>query len=142
MAIVLLHGWRNPAHERAVAAIARAIGFAQVTPSHEVGATIKLVPRGETAVADAYLSPPLRRYVAAVGAGLAGLCGTQCPNPGMRGEAGAEVSEATPTLLFMQSNGGLVAANRILRGATRSCRDRRAASSAWRRQAPRRGSTG
>ena len=87
VAVVLLHGWRNSAHERAVAEIARAIGFVQITSSHTVGATIKLVPRGETAVADAYLSPPLRRYVDGVAAGI--------------GEA---------KLLFMQSNGGLVAA--------------------------------
>jgi len=87
VAIALLHGWRWTAHEQAVAAIARTIGFTQVTPSHAVGALIKLVPRGETAVADAYLSPPLSRYVEGVAREL----------PADR-------------LLFMQSNGGLAAA--------------------------------
>ncbi len=90
VAIVLMHGWRHPAHEWRVAAIARVIGFTQVTTSHSVGAVIKLVPRGQTAVADAYLSPPLRRYVEGVAAGL--------------GDA---------RLLFMQSNGGLAAADRF-----------------------------
>jgi 5-oxoprolinase (ATP-hydrolysing) len=87
LAIVLMHGWRSPDHELRLAAMARDIGFTQVTPSHAVGAVIKLVPRGETAVADAYLSPPLRAYVDTVAAGL-----------------------DTPNLLFMQSNGGLAAA--------------------------------
>ncbi|OYU15747.1 MAG: 5-oxoprolinase [Alphaproteobacteria bacterium PA4] len=87
IAIVLMHGWAHPAHERAVATIAQRIGFTQVTMSHQVGAVIKLVPRGETAVADAYLSPVLRRYVETVAAAI-----------------------DTDTLLFMQSNGGLVAA--------------------------------
>ena len=50
-----------------VAALAREIGFAQVSVSHEVSPLIKLVGRGDTTVVDAYLSPILRRYVAQVG---------------------------------------------------------------------------
>ncbi|GAA0637194.1 hydantoinase B/oxoprolinase family protein [Brevundimonas lenta] len=88
VAIALVHGWRFSDHERQVAEIARAIGFTQVSVSHEVGALIKLVGRGDTTVADAYLSPILRAYVDRVG---------------------ADLGEATP-LLFMQSNGGLTAA--------------------------------
>jgi 5-oxoprolinase (ATP-hydrolysing) len=87
VAIVLMHGWRWTAHEVRLAAMAREIGFTQITPSHAVGAVIKMVPRGVTAVADAYLSPPLATYVNAVAAAI-----------------------DTPQLLFMQSNGGLVAA--------------------------------
>ncbi|GGE19283.1 N-methylhydantoinase HyuB [Polymorphobacter glacialis] len=93
IAIVLMHGWRSPAHELRVAGIAAEIGFTQITTSHSVGAVIKLVPRGLTAVADAYLSPPLRHYVETVATGLEKLAGD------------------TPTLLFMQSNGGLAAAS-------------------------------
>ncbi len=89
VAIVLVHGWRHPQHERQVAEIARKIGFEQVSVSHEVGALIKLIGRGDTTVADAYLSPVLRAYVDRV--------------------AGA-LGEATP-LLFMQSSGGLTAAD-------------------------------
>ena len=63
IAIVLMHGWRWTAHEVALARIAWAIGFTQVSVSHEVGALIKLVGRGDTSVVDAYLSPVLRRYV-------------------------------------------------------------------------------
>ncbi|OEV24373.1 hypothetical protein AN219_26110, partial [Streptomyces nanshensis] len=65
-AVVLLHAYRYPEHERAVARLARAAGFSQVSCSHEVSPLIKLVPRGDTTVADAYLSPVLSRYVADV----------------------------------------------------------------------------
>jgi 5-oxoprolinase (ATP-hydrolysing) len=86
LAIVLMHGWRWTAHEAALADMARGIGFAQVSASHEVEPLIKLIDRGDTAVVDAYLSPVLRRYVDKVVAGL---------------------GEGAPRLLFMQSNGGL-----------------------------------
>jgi 5-oxoprolinase (ATP-hydrolysing) len=85
LAIVLMHGWRWTAHEAALAEMARAIGFTQVSASHEVEPLIKLIGRGDTAVVDAYLSPVLRLYVDQVVAGLGG--------------AGR--------LFFMQSNGGL-----------------------------------
>ncbi|MBX3561414.1 MAG: hydantoinase B/oxoprolinase family protein [Sphingomonas sp.] len=85
LAIVLMHGWRWTAHEAALADMAREIGFAQVSVSHEVEPLIKLVGRGDTCVVDAYLSPVLRRYVDRVVAGLGG----------------------DGRLFFMQSNGGL-----------------------------------
>ncbi len=89
VAIALLHGYLNPVHERAVADMARAIGFTQISVSHEVSQLAKLVSRGDTTVVDAYLSPILRRYVDQVADALA------------VGQGGAE------RLLFMQSNGGL-----------------------------------
>ena len=92
VAIVLIHGYRFSEHEKRVAAIARDIGFMQISVSHEVAALIKLIPRGDTTVVDAYLSPVLRRYVDRVGAAL-----------------------GDTALLFMQSNGGLSAA-RAFRG--------------------------
>ena len=63
VAIVLLHGFRFTDHEARVAAIAREIGFSQVSVSHEVSPLMKLIGRGDTTVVDAYLSPILRRYV-------------------------------------------------------------------------------
>jgi 5-oxoprolinase (ATP-hydrolysing) len=76
-AIVFMHAYRYPDHERRVAALARELGFAQVSVSHEVSPLIKLVSRGDTTVVDAYLSPILRRYVAQVaeelGASLGGV---------------------------------------------------------------------
>lgn len=89
-AVVLMHGYRHPAHERAVAEAAREAGFTQVSTSHEVSPLIRLVPRGDTTVVDAYLSPVLRRYVDEVAARLEGI-----------------------RLLFMQSNGGLREAARF-----------------------------
>src|SRR5262245_23977644 len=65
-AIVFVHAYRYPEHERRVAALAREVGFAQVSTSHETSPLIKLVSRGDTTVVDAYLSPILRRYVAQV----------------------------------------------------------------------------
>ncbi|CAG0981719.1 5-oxoprolinase (ATP-hydrolysing) [Burkholderiales bacterium] len=73
VAIVLMHGYRHPRHERAIAGIARRIGFPQVSVSHEVSPLMKLVSRGDTTVVDAYLSPILRRYVEQVEEDLTGM---------------------------------------------------------------------
>ncbi len=88
VAIAFLHGYRYPAHEKRAAELARTAGFAQVSMSHEVSPLAKLVPRGQTTVADAYLSPVLRRYVARVSEAVGGA-----------------------PLYFMQSSGGLAAAS-------------------------------
>jgi 5-oxoprolinase (ATP-hydrolysing) len=53
-AIVFMHGYRYPAHEKEVATIAHTIGFTQVSVSHEVTPLMKLVSRGDTTVVDAY----------------------------------------------------------------------------------------
>jgi len=66
VAIVFMHAYRYCEHEQRVAALAREIGFPQVSVSHEVSPLIKLVGRGDTTVVDAYLSPILKRYVAQV----------------------------------------------------------------------------
>ncbi|EAQ78958.1 hydantoinase B/oxoprolinase family protein [Blastopirellula marina] len=66
LAICLLHSYRQPIHEQRVEAIARRIGFTEVSVSHAVAPLIKLVARGDTTVVDAYLNPVLRDYVAAI----------------------------------------------------------------------------
>jgi 5-oxoprolinase (ATP-hydrolysing) len=91
VAIAFMHAYRYPEHERAVAALAREIGFPQVSVSHEVSPLIKLVGRGDTAVVDAYLSPILSRYVAQVSEEL-------------------DVKRTGARLMFMMSSGGLTAA--------------------------------
>jgi len=63
IAIVLMHGYRYPAHEQRLAAIAAETGFTQISTSHDVSALIKLIGRGDTTLADAYLSPVLHHYV-------------------------------------------------------------------------------
>ena len=87
-AIVLMHAWKYPDHEKRLAALAREAGFAQVSASHAVSPLLRLVPRGDTTVVDAYLSPILRRYVDQVASELTGT-----------------------RLYFMQSNGGLTEAH-------------------------------
>ena len=88
IAIVLMHGYRHHDHEIALAELARELGFAQVSVSHEVSPLMKLVGRGDTTVVDAYLSPILRRYVDQLAHALGDV-----------------------RLMFMQSNGGLVDAH-------------------------------
>ncbi len=90
-AIVLMHGYRYPDHESALAAIAREIGFTQISTSYETSPLMKLVGRGDTTVVDAYLSPLLRRYIDRIA---------------------SELGEGT-RLMFMQSNGGLTDARRF-----------------------------
>ncbi|HEY4234448.1 MAG TPA: hydantoinase B/oxoprolinase family protein [Lacipirellulaceae bacterium] len=72
LAICLLHADRHPAHEQQVARVAREVGFREVSVSHEVAALPKIVARADTIVADAYLSPVLREYVARLHAALPG----------------------------------------------------------------------
>ena len=86
VAIVLMHGWKYPQHEAQLVQLARAAGFTQISVSHQLAPSIKLIARGDTTLVDAYLSPVLRRYVDQFSDAL--------------GEG------AVP--LFMQSSGGLV----------------------------------
>ena len=62
-AIACLHGWTFPAHEQRIGAIAREIGFLQITISSDVSGLAKFILRADTTVADAYLSPVLDAYV-------------------------------------------------------------------------------
>ncbi|MGW5201851.1 hydantoinase B/oxoprolinase family protein [Streptomyces spiralis] len=90
VAVVCLHSHLHPAHERAVGDLAARIGFPQISLSSEVSPLMRLVPRGDTAVVDAYLSPVLRRYVQHVAEELRHV-----------------------RLMFMQSNGGLAEAGQF-----------------------------
>ena len=76
-----MHAYRYPEHEQRIAALAREMGFAQVSASHEVSPLIKLVGRGDTTVVDAYLSPILRRYVATVAGELEAGGSASSPSP-------------------------------------------------------------
>ena len=126
VAIVFMHAYAHPDHERQAARLAREVGFAQVSVSHEVSPLVKFVGRGDTTVVDAYLSPLLRRYVSRVAAAL-------LPSPERGGSdrqrrSGEGSGSSTPTrsaaptdlplsgggspkLLFMQSSGGLTSAH-------------------------------
>jgi len=87
-AIACMHGWAWPAHEQRIAEIAREVGFGHISVSSEVSGLTRYVPRTDTTVADAYLSPVLDAYVQRV----------------------ASVFDAATRLYFMQSNGGLTPA--------------------------------
>ncbi len=87
-AIVFMHGYKFVAHELAAERAARQAGFTQISVSHRASPLIKLVPRGDTTVVDAYLSPILRRYVEGVARSMPGV-----------------------PLFFMQSSGGLTQAH-------------------------------
>lgn len=84
IAIVLLHSYLNPSHERQLAKWAQELGFAQISTSAQTSSLIKYIARGRTTVVDAYLSPILQRYVQQVASQLPGV-----------------------DLQFMQSHGGL-----------------------------------
>ncbi|WP_068875993.1 MULTISPECIES: hydantoinase B/oxoprolinase family protein [unclassified Phenylobacterium] len=86
-AIAFLHADLNSAHEQAAGEIARAAGFKFVALSSEVSPLPRFVPRAETTVADAYLTPVLQAYVRRVADAVAGA-----------------------PLYFMTSAGGLVRA--------------------------------
>lgn len=92
VAIVFMHSYKFPKHEKQVGEIAKNIGFTQISLSHEVSPLIKFVSRGDTAIIDAYLSPLLRRYV------------EQITNS-------FDTSLDALNLLFMTSSGGLTAAD-------------------------------
>jgi 5-oxoprolinase (ATP-hydrolysing) len=88
VAIVFMHGYRYSVHETRAAELARVLGFTQISVSHRVNPLMKIVPRGDTTVVDAYLSPILRRYCDRLTAAMPGV-----------------------PLLFMQSSGGLTQAS-------------------------------
>ena len=87
VAVVCMHSHLHPEHEQAIKDLAERLGFPQVSVSSEVSPLMRLVPRGDTTVVDAYLSPGLRRYVDQTADALRGV-----------------------RLMFMQSNGGLAEA--------------------------------
>jgi 5-oxoprolinase (ATP-hydrolysing) len=94
IAIVLMHAFKYPQHEKTLMKLAAEAGFKQISASHDVSPLSKIVARGETTIVDAYLTPILRRYVEQISAAL----GTH-KQPGQ--------------LLFMQSSGGLVDAHKF-----------------------------
>ncbi len=95
-AVVFMHAWKYPEHEKAAASLCRDSGFSQVSVSHETSPLIKLVGRGDTTVVDAYLSPILARYVSRIAK-----------------ELGVGADGRAPGLKFMMSSGGLTAADKF-----------------------------
>ncbi|KAG9267554.1 5-oxoprolinase [Astyanax mexicanus] len=88
LAVLLLHSYIWPAHEKAVGSLAWRLGFTQVSLSSEVMPMIRAVPRGYTVCADAYLTPKIHQYLSGFTSGFKG---------GLK----------DVDVLFMQSDGGL-----------------------------------
>ncbi|KAI1801193.1 Hydantoinase B/oxoprolinase-domain-containing protein [Daldinia bambusicola] len=91
LAICLAHSYLYPNHETRIAEIAKEMGFTHISTSSSVGANmIKMISRGSSASADAYLTPEITRYVSGFAKVFAdgNLDGVSCE--------------------FMQSDGGLV----------------------------------
>ncbi|KAJ1971158.1 hypothetical protein H4R35_005432 [Dimargaris xerosporica] len=89
LAVCLMHAYTFTDHERWVGEIARGLGFTQITLSHQVMPMIKAVPRGNSACADAYLTPGIQRYIQGFVHGF------------------DERLLQTTSVQFMQSDGGL-----------------------------------
>jgi N-methylhydantoinase A len=97
VAVCFLHAWRNPAHEQAAAAAARArLQQAYVTASSDVLPQIKEFERFSTTVANAAVGPVIRHYL--------GRLQTQLGQAGFRGE-----------LLVILSHGGVASVEEAIR---------------------------
>jgi hypothetical protein len=91
VAVVLAHSYTFPEHELLVGKVASSLGFEHISLSSQLLPMIKMVPRGVSATADAYLTPILRAYLDGFFAGFA----------------------QRPRVEFMSSDGGLVDATRF-----------------------------
>lgn len=93
LAIVLAHSYTFPQHETLIADLAKEVGFAQVSASSQLLPMIKMVPRGVSATADAYLTPVLRAYLDGFFAGF---------------DERIREGSGSPRVEFMGSDGGLL----------------------------------
>jgi N-methylhydantoinase A len=88
VAVCLLHAYRDPSHERAVAEeLRRRLPSAHVVASHEVAPEFREYERASTTAADAYLGPVASRYLSAL--------------------AEASIAAGLPEPLVMRSSGGV-----------------------------------
>ncbi|XP_063975496.1 5-oxoprolinase isoform X2 [Diachasmimorpha longicaudata] len=92
LAVVLAHSYSFGEHERRVGELAKSFDFLHVSLSHEVMPMIRIVPRGFTALADAYLTPHIQNYLHSFASGF-------------------EDNLKGVNVLFMQSDGGLTPMN-------------------------------
>ncbi|GFR70176.1 5-oxoprolinase-like [Elysia marginata] len=84
LAVVLMHSYIFPEHEQLIGRLASEMGFTNVSLSSKVMSMARIVPRGYTVSADAYLTPCIKKYVEGFREGLQGA-----------------------NILFMRSDGGL-----------------------------------
>ncbi|CAI4222110.1 unnamed protein product [Auanema sp. JU1783] len=94
IAVVLLHSFLYPKHEKLIKDIANELGFSNISLSHDIMPMIKVVPRGFTVTADAYLTPKIKEYIRSF-------------------EGGFDGGISRIRVDFMQSDGGLCDVNRF-----------------------------
>lgn len=70
-AVALMHSYKNPCHEQELASFLQRQGFQHVSCSSDLAPFIKLLPRAETTVVDAYLAPVISDYLQRVNSALA-----------------------------------------------------------------------
>ncbi|KAK7736146.1 hypothetical protein SLS53_007174 [Cytospora paraplurivora] len=90
IAVVFVHSYAYPEHELQVGRLAAEMGFS-TTLSSAVQPMINVVPRGMSAMADAYLTPVIKDYISSIEANFNGGFGNK-----------------NTRIEFMQSDGGLV----------------------------------
>ncbi|GMM58285.1 5-oxoprolinase [Maudiozyma humilis] len=93
IAVAFMHSYTYPDHEKLVGRIAKEVGFTHISLSSVVSTMIKYLPRAHSSVADAYLTPVIKKYLDSISAGL-----TNAENTSIQ---------------FMQSDGGLVEGNKF-----------------------------
>lgn len=98
LAIVLMHSYTYPAHERVVEEVAKEIGFTHISVSSSLMPMIKMVPRGTSTTADAYLTPVLKAYIDSFFSGF---------------EASLRDGTSGTRVEFMMSDGGLTSVERF-----------------------------
>ncbi|KAL4874223.1 Hydantoinase B/oxoprolinase-domain-containing protein [Aspergillus karnatakaensis] len=95
IAVCFMHSYIFPTHELLVQQLAKEIGFEHVSLSHQVSQRSKIVPRGNSSVIDAYLTPTIEKYLAQFSASF------------------PAIGHGHTKLEFMQSDGGLVPASEL-----------------------------
>ncbi|MCL4694598.1 MAG: hydantoinase B/oxoprolinase family protein, partial [Candidatus Hydrogenedentes bacterium] len=135
LAVLFLHSYAYPEHELLVERLARAAAFEQISLSHRVAQEIKAVGRGDTTMADAYLTPIMRGYIERLRGAFVGRTPEKTPplappvdggrtdslpvhGEGRGGglspsDSAKKQADGDAPLRFMQSNGGLADADRF-----------------------------
>ncbi len=66
VAVAFLHAYRNPAHEKLMAQVLENAGLTDISLSHVLSNAIKIYPRAQTALVNAYLSPIINAYLGSI----------------------------------------------------------------------------
>ncbi|GMM37393.1 5-oxoprolinase [Saccharomycopsis crataegensis] len=102
IAICLLHSYAFPVHEIIIGKIASEIGFTHISLSHELSPMIKYIPRANSSVVDAYLTPEIKKYLDSFKEGL---------KDGIQSLAAEKFTGVK--CQFMKSDGGLIESSKF-----------------------------